>query len=183
MIAMSEPVKHRAYHSPLRAQKARETRRRVLEAATRLFLERGYPKTTLAAVGREADVAADTVLHLFGSKRGLLTAVMDAAIGGDDEDVALLQRQDPQALRVEQDQHRQLAMFATGMSAQLERIRPLDDILRSAATVDEGAAALRTDLQLRQRRSAMTTVAGWSPPTGRYGTGRASTGRRRRSGP
>src|SRR6185437_190677 len=44
---------------------------------------------------------------------------------------------------------------------QLERIRPLDDMLRSAAAVDADIAALRDDLQLRQRRLAMTTVAGW----------------------
>jgi AcrR family transcriptional regulator len=166
MVLMSEPVKPRAYHSPLRAEKARRTRLRVLEAATRLFLERGYPKTTLAAVGAGADVAADTVLHLFGSKRALLKEVMDTVIGGDDEATALLERQDPQAMRAEPDQHRQLAMFAAGITAQLERIRPLDDILRSAAAVDEDAAALREDLQLRQRRSAMLAVAGWVAANG-----------------
>jgi AcrR family transcriptional regulator len=161
MIAMSEPVKPRAYNSPVRAEKARLTRTRILDSAARLFLRRGYPKTTLAAVGAEAGVAADTVLHLFGSKRGLLKAVMDTVIGGDDEDIALLERQEPQALRAEPDQHRQLTMFAAGMARQLERIRPMDDILRSAAAVDEDAAALRADLQLRQRRAAMTAVAGW----------------------
>ena len=166
MMVMPEPVKSRAYNSPQRAEKARRTRARVLEAAGRLFLDRGYPKTTLAAVGAEAQVAADTVLHLFGSKRGLLKAVMDTLIGGDDKDVALLERDDPQALRAETDQHRQLAMFAAGMTRQLERIRPMDDILRSAAAVDEDAAALRTDLQLRQRRGAMTMIAGWIAANG-----------------
>jgi AcrR family transcriptional regulator len=166
MMAMPEPVKPRAYHSPLRAEKARRTRLAVLAAATRLFLERGYPKTTLAAVGREAGVAADTVLHLFGSKRGLLKEVMDAVIGGDDEDVALLERRGPQAMRAETDQHRQLTLFAAGITGQLERIRPLDDILRSAAAVDEEAAALRADLQSRQRREAMLAVAGWVAANG-----------------
>jgi AcrR family transcriptional regulator len=94
--AMSEPVKPRAYNSPLRAERARQTRVRVLDAAAALFLEHGYPMTTLAAVGARAGVAADTVLHLFGSKRGLLKAVMDTVIGGDDEDLPLLERQGPQ---------------------------------------------------------------------------------------
>ena len=40
-------------------------------------------------------------------------------------------------------------------------MRPLDDILRSAAAVDEVAADLRADLQLRQRRAAMSAVASW----------------------
>jgi hypothetical protein len=82
-------------------------------------------------------------------------------VGGDEEDVALLDRPGPQSMRVEPDQRRQLAMFAAGVTDQLERLRPLDDILRSAAAVDEAAAALRSDVQLRQRRAAMRVIAGW----------------------
>src|SRR5215212_9702472 len=104
---MERPVKTRSYNSPKRAQQARQTRARVIEAATSLFAEQGYPGTTLAAVGRRAGVAADTVLHLFGSKRGLLKEVMDVAIGGDDADVPLLEREGPQAVRAEPDQRKQ----------------------------------------------------------------------------
>jgi AcrR family transcriptional regulator len=158
---MSGPVKPRSYNSPARAAKARETRRRVLAAARELFERNGYPRTTIAAVGAEAGVAADTVLHLFGSKRGLLKEVMDVTIGGDDEDVALLERSGPQAVRAEPDQRRQIALFAEGITGQLERVGPMDAILRSAATVDSDVADLRADLQLRQRRAAMTAVASW----------------------
>lgn len=59
-------------------------------------------------------------------------------------------------------------MFAAGMSDQLERLRPMDDILRSAAAVDAEAAALRTDLQLRQRREAMRTVVTWIAARGPF---------------
>jgi hypothetical protein len=52
-------------------------------------------------------------------------------------------------------------MFAAGITQQLERIRPMDDILRSAAAVDSVAADLRADLQLRQRREAMTAIVAW----------------------
>jgi len=171
---MARPVKTRGYSSPARAAQARETRRRTLDAAMRLFLDRGYPRTTIAAVGAEAGIAADTVLHLFGSKAGLLRAVMDVVVGGDDEDVAVLDRADPQAMRQETDQRRQLTMFAAGVSAQLERIRPVDDILRSAAVVDADAAALREDLQLRQRRGAMRAVAGWVAANGPLRDGRTT---------
>jgi AcrR family transcriptional regulator len=158
---MSESVKRRPYRSPLREDQARLTRRRVTDAARELFLTLGYARTTIARVATEADVAPDTVYHLFGSKRELLKHVLDVTVAGDDEDVALLERADPQAMRAEADQGRQVEMFATGMSAQLERVRPLDDMLRSAAAVDADIAALRDDVQLRQRRQAMTTVAGW----------------------
>jgi AcrR family transcriptional regulator len=151
----------RAYSSPLREAQARETRRRILDSARALFLERGFPATTIASVARRAQVSADTVYSVFGSKANLLKEVLDVVIGGDDEDVPLLERDRPQAVRAEPDQRRQLAMFAADITTQLERVRPLDDILRSAAAVDAAAAALRADLQLRQRREAMRTVVAW----------------------
>lgn len=158
---MDEQVKRRRYRSPKREEQARQTRRRIVRAARDLFLEQGYPATTVADVAARAGVSADTVFHVFGSKGALLTRVLDEVIGGDDEDVRVLDREDPQRMRAETDQRRQVAMLARGMSDQLERVRPMDDILVSAAAVDADARALRDDLQLRQRREGMTTVAGW----------------------
>lgn len=158
---MSETVKRRRYISTLRAEQAAATRTRILDSARALFVELGYPATTLSQVASAAGVAADTVLHIFGSKKGLLAAVLDVTIGGDEDDVAVLDRDLPQAMRRETDQRRQLAMFARGIADQLDRIRPIDEILRSAAAVDAEARALRDDLQLRQRREAMTQVVIW----------------------
>jgi AcrR family transcriptional regulator len=163
---MSSPVKRRPYNSTLRAEQARTTRARIIEAARELFTEHGYPTTTLDQVSGRAGVATDTVLHVFGSKKGLLTAILDVVVGGDDAPVPVLDREGPQAMRLESDQHRQVLMFAAGMTDQLERLRPMDDILRSAAAVDAEARALREDLQLRQRRDAMTQVATWIAANG-----------------
>ena len=102
----------------------------------------------------------------FGTKADLLKALLDVVIGGDDDDVALLDRANPQLVRLATDQYRQIALFADGITAQLERVRPLDDILRSAAAVDPAAADLRADLQLRQRRDAMRTVVSWIAANG-----------------
>jgi AcrR family transcriptional regulator len=82
----------RAYHSPRRDAQARETRRRVLEAASTLFVERGLGGTTIRAVATQAGVSVATVEQLFGTKAGLLKAAVDAAIAGDDEPVAVLDR-------------------------------------------------------------------------------------------
>jgi hypothetical protein len=101
--------------------------------------------------------------------------VLDVVVGGDDEDVALLDLADPQAMRAEPDQRTQLAMFAAGSTAQLERVRPLDDILRSAAAVDPVAAELRADIQLRQRRAAMRTVVSWIAAHGPLRNGMSET--------
>jgi AcrR family transcriptional regulator len=157
---MGEQAK-RAYRSPLREEQARRTRQAVVAAARDLFLADGYAATTMQAVAARAGVATDTVYHVFKTKRGLLKSVLDVTIGGDDRDVALLDREGPQAMRREPDQRRQIAMLAHAMTEQLERVRPLDDVLRQAAAIDPEVAALRDDLQLRQRRAAMTEVVGW----------------------
>ena len=151
----------RPYNSTARAQSARETSRRATDVAAAHFLETGYARTSLAVVAATAGVSVDTIYKTFGSKIGLLKAVLDVAIGGDDAPVLLLDRPGPQALREETDQRTQVRMLAVGVTSQLERLRPLDDILRSAAAVDQEAAELREDIQVRQRRAAMRTIVGW----------------------
>lgn len=125
------------------------------------FLEAGYAGTSLAAVAGTAGVSVDTIYKTFGSKIALLKGVLDVTIGGDDLEVPLLERAGPQALRQETDQRVQVAMLAAAVTEQLERLRPLDDILRSAAAVDGEAADLRKDIQVRQRRTAMRAIVGW----------------------
>lgn len=156
----------RNYDSPLRREQAQRTRQRVVDSARELFGELGYPATSIAAVARRAGVSADTVYKSFGSKNALLKAVLDATIGGDVDDVPLLEREGPRRMRAEPDQRRQIELFAAGVTEQLERVRPVDDILRRAAAVDPGAAALRDDVQLRQRRAAMRTVVSWIAANG-----------------
>jgi AcrR family transcriptional regulator len=156
----------RGYRSPLRAEQSRQTRRRILTAARELFLERGYPATSVETLAATANVSPDTVYSVFGSKRNLLKQLMDTAVGGDDADVKVVDRPGPQSVRQERDQRVQLATFATGIARRIEATRPLDDILRSAAEVDVEVGALRDDIQLRQRRSAMTTVAEWLAANG-----------------
>lgn len=151
----------RPYRSSVREERVRDTRRRLAEAATQQFLAAGYANTPVVAIAEAAGVSVDTVYKTFGSKVMLLKAVLDAAIGGDADPVPVLERSGPKALREETDQRAQVRMLASGVTEQLERIRPLDDILRSAAAVDQEAAALRTNIQVRQRRAAMRTIVGW----------------------
>jgi AcrR family transcriptional regulator len=75
----------RRYHSPLRVGQAEQTRRRVLEAAFRLFVDRGYAGTTIAAVATEAGVSPETIYQSLGGKRGLLEGVIEMTIAGEDD--------------------------------------------------------------------------------------------------
>lgn len=52
------------------------SRRRILDAALRLFSQRGYDETSVAALARSADVSKGLVYHYFDTKRDVLEAVM-----------------------------------------------------------------------------------------------------------
>lgn len=163
---MAEPVKTRRYDASRRRAAAAERRRAILRAAADLFLADGYPQTTIAAIAARAGVSEDLIFTLFTNKRGVLKHVMDVGIGGDDQDIPLLERQGPQTMRHSSDQHEQLRLFAAGITAQLERVAPYNDLVRTAASVEPEIAALQDDLHLRQRRLAMTTIAGWIEANG-----------------
>ncbi|HWD02885.1 MAG TPA: helix-turn-helix domain-containing protein [Amycolatopsis sp.] len=90
MSAVKRPS--RRYESPLREESARKTRQAVVAAATTLFAERGYIATSLAQVATAAGVARPTVFAAFGSKGALLGQVLDVALAGDDEPVAVADR-------------------------------------------------------------------------------------------
>ncbi|PRX02495.1 UNVERIFIED_ORG: TetR family transcriptional regulator [Actinomadura viridilutea] len=55
----------------LRERKKLETRRRISDIATGLFLERGFDNVTIADVARAADVSPNTVFNYFKTKEDL----------------------------------------------------------------------------------------------------------------
>jgi AcrR family transcriptional regulator len=81
-MLMPQPVKRsaRPYRSRLRAAQAQDTRRRILEAAAALFIDRGYSGTTIKAVAAAAEVAPETVYATFGAKPELLKGVIETTI-------------------------------------------------------------------------------------------------------
>ena len=88
----SAQLTRRAYRSTSREAQARRTRRRILNAATAVFLDRGYAAATIRAIAIEANVSVRTVEASFGTKARLLKAAIDVAIVGDDEPVPVLDR-------------------------------------------------------------------------------------------
>jgi len=155
----------RRYDSSLRKEQARQTRARVLDAAERLFADRGYASSTIETIASDAGVGVDTVYATFGSKRGLLSALMDVRVGGDDQPVDILDRAGPQSVRREPNQRRQLAGFAEDVSAIIERARPVDDIIRGAGAVDAEIAAYRARMQ-ETRFENMRRFVSWVAANG-----------------
>src|SRR5687767_11182338 len=91
----------RQYTSERRSEQARETRRRILDAARELFLEQGYGATTISAIASRAGVAVQTVYAVFGSKRQLLSDLVDVSIVGDDLPIPMLKRPDVREVNAE----------------------------------------------------------------------------------
>jgi AcrR family transcriptional regulator len=127
-----------------RARQAAATRARIVDAAGRLFAERGYGATTIDAVATEADVAVETVYARFKNKRNLLDAYLDVSIVGDADPVPLLDRPHVQAVRAAADQREQLRLLAQVMRGVLERNASVHAVLRTAIAVEPDLDVLVT---------------------------------------
>ena len=148
---MAEAVKRR-YDNSRRLAQVRATRLRVIEAATSLFIEHGYPATTLETVADTADVALPTLYRLFGSKRALLKAVLDTSFGGDDEPIAFGDRPEQQQALAEPDPASLVRAFARICRRFMERSSVMFHVLSTAAQVDPEIAELQRDIR-RQRHT------------------------------
>jgi len=147
----------RSYNSMRRQAQARETRRQILEAARRLFSERGYTGATIDSIAQQAGVAPETIFATFGNKRAILANLIALSVGGDDEPIPLLQRPGPQTVLQEQDPIRQLHRFAQDISEILERVAPMFEIMRVAAKTEPDIAELLNHL-LKERLQNMATL-------------------------
>lgn len=153
--ALARP-RRRAYVSVARTQRAQQTRRRVIDAATRLFVERGYANTTMRAIAAEAGVSVPTVELLFGTKAQLLHVVLDVAIAGDDEPVPVLSR----AWADEAQSAHDVVEFLSAVAGAVR-----DAQVRSAGVMLAAyeAAALDPDIQtlIADRASQRERTASW----------------------
>ena len=154
---MASPVK-RTYDNSRRLAQVRATRLKVIEAAKRLFIEHGYPATTIEAIAEAADVALPTLYRLFGSKRALLKAVLDISFGGDDAPIAFGDRPEQQQARAEPDPIRLVSSFARIARLFMERSSAMLHVLSTAAQVDPEIAGLENQIR-RQRHTGQARIA------------------------
>jgi len=146
----------RKYDSTRRQAQAVETRRQIIEAARRLFVERGYAGATIEAIATEAGVATETIYAVFRNKRKILVNLMNiSSPGGAEEAIPMLQRAAVQAVSQEHDQHRQLQMFAQVVAENLEQVAVVSEIMLMAARTEQDVDRIMQRL-INQRREHMT---------------------------
>src|SRR5215472_418396 len=153
---MAEAVKRR-YDNSRRIAQVRATRLKVIETAKGLFIERGYPATTLEMVADDADIALPTLYRMFGSKRALLKEVLDISFGGDDEPVAFGDRPEQQLALTESDPVALVRSFARICRLFMERSSEMFYVLATAAQVDPEIADLQDEIR-RQRHTGQSRI-------------------------
>ncbi len=148
----------RAYDASRRRQQARESRRAMLDAGRRLFLEHGYAQTTIPMIAAEADVSVQTVYKVFENKPGLAKALVDVALVGDDEPVPMMAREFVQRNMAEPDPRKKLLDYGDHLAEIAPRVEPMLLVVRDAGAVDAGAAEVWERLQA-ERLTGMTHFA------------------------
>src|SRR5258707_12456380 len=158
------PAVKRSYDNTRRQAQARATRLRIIEAAKALFIEQGYPATTLETIAGAADPSLPTLYRLFSSKRALLKAVLDVSFGGDDQPVAFGERPEVQAARAEADPVTLSRAFARIGRDFMARSSAIMHVLATAAQVDSDAAQLMEQIRRQRRTGQSRIVAALSAP-------------------
>lgn len=138
------------YRSPLRAQRAADTRRRIAAAALELFTEHGFGGTTVTAIAERAGVAAQTIYATFGTKAAILLAMLarlEEDAGASEWRDRIAAAGDP-AAKLEAFAHWSASMFATS---------------KAVITAAQGAVGDPAILDLRaeadrHRRQALTAL-------------------------
>ena len=148
----------RRYDGRRRQAQAAQRRRRMLTEARQLLLERGYADTTLALVAERADVATPTVYKAFGNKAGLIKAVIDYSVAGDDDPTPILRRERAERIRSEPDPVRKIELYSDGLIATLERSGRLQLIVRAAADNQPEIRPVWKRMQ-QERLAGMTQLA------------------------
>lgn len=142
-----------------RQTQAQTTRLAVIEAARRLFVERGYDSTSVDEIAAAAGVRRAVVFTAVGGKPALLRTVFEVAIVGDDQPVSLPERPQSRAARQEPDPRRSLALYADIVAEVGGRVAGIYEAVRSAAGADPDARYLWETYHAQRRQRAAAVVS------------------------
>ena len=124
-------------------------RARILVAAGRQLVADGYATMTMSGIATEAGVAVQTLYVAYGSKAGVVSAVHDRTLVGDDAPVPLLERDWVARLAEMPTVVEAWASVVEHLSPTTVRVAPVHTAIHAASADPEMGALLR---DLRSQR-------------------------------
>jgi AcrR family transcriptional regulator len=146
----------RRYDSSGRRERARHTRDQITSIARELFLAGGYADTTVAAIAAAAHVSVETIYKGFGGKPGLVRAIIERGLVGEDP-IPAEERSD-HIRETEPDPRRILAAWGAFTAELGPRVIPMFLLARDAAAADPELAVVVDQLSA-SRLERMTVNA------------------------
>ena len=116
----------------LRERKKQQTRQLILDAATRLFVERGFDGVTVSEIARAAELSEMTVYNYFPSKEDLVFGRMEFF---EEQLVAAVQQRAPDESAV--------AAFGRMMLAGVDQLAARTEMIANAAILIRASLALQ----------------------------------------
>ena len=145
--------------STSRRDKAQATRAAIIRAAHAEFLEHGFHGATVASIAKRAKVATQTVYFVFNTKAALISAVIDAAVMGE-EDLPPELTEWWRAMEAEPDAAESLRLFVRGAAPLYERAAAIGEVLRAAALTDDELRSTQEFHDGLQRTGYRVVIAG-----------------------
>jgi AcrR family transcriptional regulator len=158
----------RTYDASSRRESAARNRAAVLAACRALLFRDGYHRMTVRSVAGQAGVSPETVYKAFGGKAGLMKALWDVTLAGDDQPVAIADRPQMQEVRSAADPAEKLRRWAGFVRGANQRLAPLYGLLAQAGP--EVAQLLATTQ--RERLTGVRALVTHLTDTGLLAAGR-----------
>ena len=97
----------------------------MLAAARQRFLAQGYAATTIAEIARDAGVSVETVYKVFATKAGVLKALFDVSVAGDDDPIPMVQREVIQNVLNAPEAARKIEIYAKHLASTMPHSAPV----------------------------------------------------------
>jgi AcrR family transcriptional regulator len=139
-MSADEPAT-RPYDSSRRRERARASRKEILAVARSSFLANGYAGTTMAAIATSAGVSVETLYGTWGSKAGVVQALIREALRGGDDAPPFEQSDAIKEVIAEPVPRAQLELYGRLLGEIQPKLVPIVRLLREGAAADRRLAA------------------------------------------
>jgi AcrR family transcriptional regulator len=149
----------RPYDATARRESAARNRAAVLAACRELLFRHGYHRMTVRSVAEQAGVSPETIYKTFGGKPGLMKALWDVTLAGDDEPVAIADRPQMREVLSAGEPAEKLRRWAGFVRGANQRLAPLYGLLAQAGPEVTQLLATTQEERLTGVRAFVTHLA------------------------